>query len=152
MKTPLATLLAVLLLAGGPMALWPRDAGATDDAMRLVTADAVVTALHAAGARKFATSTDSHGDPQIEAETDGISFDVLFYDCEEDECQKVQFRVEFQDDEIDPAEARKLMGKWNREWVFGKAYVSDGGYMVLEHAIYARDGVTQANLGRNADL
>lgn len=145
--------LFTLLLASAAGSLWPATARADDnEVFKLVTAELVVTALHNAGARRFSTSIDSLGDPQIEAETDGLSFDVLFYDCEDEACQKVPFRVEFQDDETTAEEARGMMGKWNREWVFGKAYIDDDGNMTLEHAIYARDGVTRANLQRNADL
>jgi len=119
--------------------------------IRQLTTDHMVKALSDQGASDLEETTDDQGDPMVNAEYDGLSFAVLFYNCEGSGCEWGQFRASFERSDLSHDAKLKIINEWNLDWVFGKAYVNEDGDMILEQPFVVEGGVTQANLTNNAE-
>jgi len=87
---------------------------------------------------------DEEGDPLIEGEIDGISYDVYFYSCKDGKnCQRIQFRASWDDS---GKNSFKYINDWNRKKVFGKAYKRIDGDVVVEMPVLLNHGVSEENL------
>lgn len=86
--------------------------------------------------------TDIQGIPMLEAQVDGILFNVYFYDCDK-LCRRMQFVTGFRMAQPMTAEDANA---WNRDNPVGKIVLSDTGDPYLEMDIgVAADGVGRKN-------
>ena len=91
---------------------------------------------------------DTMQDPVIEGEIDGVPYRIDFYECYLGRaCKAVLFRAglrreDWEKDRFDGS----LVAEWNRETVFGKAYLDEDGWPVLEMAVNLQGGVPDDNL------
>lgn len=146
-------LFAAALLAGPGAAFGQTNLAGVDPAtvIESITPVEVVMLLESRGypAEAFELDTDT---PYVDTTAHGINYSVNLFACEGAKvkaCEQVQFRAWF---ERKAADLEALMTAYDREWVFGKAYVNDDGNMVIEHAFTLRAGVTVANLFDTIEL
>lgn len=87
---------------------------------------------------------DSVGDPMIESRTSESNFTVRFYNCTEGvNCGSVQFRASYR---LDGPVSSNATNSWNQTKLYGRAYVTDEGYPVVEHVVSMhQDGVGPEN-------
>jgi hypothetical protein len=148
-------LLAAALLAASSGAAFAQADLATVDPSTVITTITPVEVVMLLESRGYpATAHDLDTDlPYVDTTANGINYSVNLFACSGAKvkaCEQVQFRAWFERKGGDDAE--KLMTDYDREWVFGKAYVNDEGNMVIEHAFTVRAGVTVANLLDSIEL
>ena len=91
----------------------------------------VLQAVKAYG-HEASLSTDSYGDPKVEATEEGITYTILFYRCSDNaNCEDLQFRASYEAPEIGTA----TMNTFNLEEAIGKAYVTDNDSAIVEHYV-----------------
>ena len=104
--------------------------------------ETVVAAMQDAG-YKATLTTDTYGDPKIESATNGVSFSVYFYGCDEGTaCRDIQFTAGFN---LDNGLSLESINSWNSEKLVGHAYVDDEMDPFVTHFVSAVDGMPRAN-------
>ncbi|MDA0962103.1 MAG: YbjN domain-containing protein [Proteobacteria bacterium] len=89
---------------------------------------------------------DSVGDPQVTSSINGLNYVILFYGCTDNtSCEDIQFRATFQ---TEGSVSRDILHDWNRDYFVGKAYLSDSGSAVIEHAVVSVDGMSRSTFER----
>lgn len=74
-------------------------------------------------------TTDSVGDPMITSATAGYDFDILFYDCTDNQdCGSIQFFNRFTEPDNGTLEA---INEWNSNKRYTSAYRAENGDVVL---------------------
>ena len=106
-----------------------------------VTADDVVAALAREG-YPVDLREDSFGEPKIESAIGDTLFDVLFFDCDGDQCDTITFSAAYVSDSVSMGE----MNQWNINTLHGQAYLDDEDDPNLDFTILATGGLTDANL------
>ncbi|MCB1472325.1 MAG: YbjN domain-containing protein [Rhodobiaceae bacterium] len=94
-------------------------------------------------------TTDSQDDPLIEVKVSGVDTSVFFYGCTENkDCGQIQFRAAFNmNGKGSPAE----MQAWNKDRLFGVAFLDSEFDPVIELAVNLRGGVSRDNLADTVD-
>lgn len=94
-------------------------------------------------------TADSQGDPLIEVKVSGVDTSVFFYGCTENkDCGQVQFRAAFdKGGKGSPAE----MQAWNKDRLFGVAFLDSEFDPVVELAVNMRNGVSRKNFEDTVD-
>lgn len=106
-----------------------------------IDADDVVAALAREGF-PVDLGEDIWGDPEIESAMGDTLFDVLFFDCDGDECDTITFSAAYVSSRVTVQE----MNDWNIETLHGQAYLDDEGDPNLDFTVLAAGGLTDANL------
>ena len=78
----------------------------------------------------------------------GLTYTVAFYGCYLGrDCKTVLFATRLRDGawEEEPLEAERL-AEWNREKLFGRAWLDEAGQAVLEHPVSMAGGLPEATL------
>ena len=110
--------------------------------------ETLVTALQDLGYRAV-LETDSVGDPQVSSSINGLNYIILFYGCTDNAgCRDLQFRASF---ETEGSVTRDQLHDWNRDYLVGKAYISEANNTVIEHAIMGVDGMSRTTFERVLD-
>jgi hypothetical protein len=91
---------------------------------------------------------DAMKDPQIEGTLDGLPYRVDFYGCWLGRnCDRILFEVRLSRKEWDDKPPRpKLFARWNREKLFGRAWLDDENRAVLDYPVTLVGGVPKENL------
>ena len=78
----------------------------------------------------------------------GIKYHVFFYRCTDGkECENIQFSAGWSGYSVSAAQLQD----WNRQSLFGKAYLDDVGDPILEMAVNLNHGVSRQNLDDTFD-
>jgi hypothetical protein len=146
-------LLTAALVAFPASAFGQADLSTVDRATVIasITPVQVVLLLESRGYTATAVGLDTDT-PYVETTANGINYSFNLYACtgaKVKACEQVQIRAWFEREGGDP---QTLMATYNRDWVFGKAYLSDDGKMVIEHALTMQGGITVANFVNTIDL
>lgn len=95
-----------------------------------------------------ALETDSAGDPMIVGTMEGTTYTVVFYGCQANaNCTTLLFRAGF----AKPGFSDTDMGNWNRERLYGRAFIDAEGDPAIEHTANLFGGVSPANLDDTFD-
>ncbi len=102
-------------------------------------------------AREFGPAevgSDSLKDPQIDGTLDGLPYRVDFYGCWLGRgCDRILFEVRLSRKEWDDKPPKpKLFARWNRDKVFGRAWLDDENRAVLDYPVTLVGGVPKENL------
>lgn len=109
--------------------------------------EAVREVISGWGSANLANTAD--GEPRISGRMEGILYSVRFYGCRRGaNCGQVVFSSGF----AGVSATQESVNAWNREKVFGRAFLSDGGDAVLEMPVNLRFGVSKENLDDTVDL
>lgn len=91
---------------------------------------------------------DSAGDPMIVGTMEGATYTVVFYGCQNNaNCTTLLFRAGFTKQGFSDTD----MGNWNRERLYGRAYIDDEGDPVIEMTSNLFGGVSPTNLDDTFD-
>lgn len=105
--------------------------------------------IHIARAHGSAEVTrDTFRDPVIAGKLDEFPYRIDFYDCYLGrKCSVILFKLDLSKTEWeeDPPE-RSDIDDWNREKLFGRAYLDDKNRAVLEHPVVLDAGMPRENL------
>ena len=95
-------------------------------------------------------STDADGAPELQSQMDGLRFRVLFYGCDPQPCDVIQFSAGFAVRR--PVSAARI-NRWNRERLFGKAFADPNGdpFVEMDVNLYG-DGVGRRNFEDSLEL
>ena len=94
-------------------------------------------------------TTDAAGDPMIVGKAEGVEFRVMFYRCTAGTaCRVIQFRAGF---DLADGSTLEAMNDWNRENLFGSAYLDAEGDPFVDYAVNLDFGVTRANFEDSFD-
>lgn len=97
----------------------------------------------ARGFGSAALETDAVGDPLLQGRIEGNVYSVYFYGCESNaNCDKVLFSATWDVD----SHSLDAVNAFNKNAIFGRAYVDDQGDYVIEMTVNLAHGVTRANL------
>lgn len=91
---------------------------------------------------------DSLNEPKIVGVMDDVPYEIVFHGCHLGrDCDVLLFRLTFEKEEWqkEPPRAR-VFNKWNRNKLFGRAYLDDDNRAILEQAVNLTAGVPEANL------
>lgn len=93
-------------------------------------------------------SRDALRDPVIEASFDAHPYQISFYGCYLGRhCTAVLFQSRLSKPEWEKKPPRaRLLGDWNRQKLFGKAYLDDENRAVLEHSVMMEAGIAPDTL------
>ena len=91
---------------------------------------------------------DKLRDPLIQAEADGVAYEIGFYDCHLGRnCQTILFRAKLlnvewggEHPEID------IIDDWNTEKLFGRAILAESGHAILEHPVAMGPGMSRQTM------
>ncbi|MCB1482619.1 MAG: YbjN domain-containing protein [Rhodobiaceae bacterium] len=110
--------------------------------------EALVAIMRDLGYRTTLT-TDSQGDPMIEAKVAGAPTTIFFYGCTDNkDCNQIQFRAAFNTGgKGSPA----AMAEWNKNRLFGVASLDSEFDPVIEMAVNMRGGVSKENFEDTVD-
>lgn len=91
---------------------------------------------------------DEDGDPMITGRTRGTRYAIYFYQCTDGQaCENIQFSAAWSGYRV----SADQLHAWNRDMLFGKAYLDEVGDPVLEMAVNLKYGVTRKNLDDTFD-
>jgi len=107
-----------------------------------VTAQEVIEVLQAEGYRAQ-EDVDGVGDPMVRSATDGVNYNIYFYDCQGARCTSIQFGSAF--DLSEPMTLDRI-NEWNRDMRFGRAYLDDEMNPILEMDVDLELGATTEQL------
>ena len=97
-------------------------------------------------ARGYGSATlekQSNGDPKISGRIEGVTYQVYFMNCTDNEsCEDLNFYAGF----LDNKQTLEAINAWNRDKRFGKAYLDADLDAVLEFDVNLEHGVSQKNL------
>lgn len=95
-----------------------------------------------------ALKTDRYGDPLINSATDGIKFDVWFYECSSQKrCKSIQFYASWNINTI----SQSQIGTWNRTKRFGRAYLDAAQQPCVEMDVDLEHGATVPAIANDFD-
>lgn len=87
--------------------------------------------------------TQSNGDPKISGKIEGVTYQVYFMNCADNEnCEDLNFYAGF----LDNKPTLEAINAWNRDKRFGKAYLDADLDAVVEFDVNLEHGVTRENL------
>jgi hypothetical protein len=86
--------------------------------------------------------TQSNGDPQISGKIEGVTYQVYFMNCTDENCEDLNFYAGF----LDNKQTLDAINSWNRDKRFGKAYLDAELDAVVEFDVNLEHGVTRENL------
>ncbi|MCC5984036.1 MAG: YbjN domain-containing protein [Rhodobacteraceae bacterium] len=107
-------------------------------------ADPQVVADVARGYGSVELDTDAVGDPFISGRIEGTRYVVWFFGCTDNANCKTLLMSAYWDGS--PSNALQLVNDWNRDKLFGRAYVDSDGDLTLDQPLTLAGGVTRANL------
>jgi hypothetical protein len=140
-------MLKQLILGGAFVAATAVSAQAQD----LVTGSMVDEILNIARGYGSATlETQSNGDPRITGKVEGVTYQVYFMNCTDNQnCEDLNFYAGF----LDNKQTLEVINAWNRDKRFGKAYLDSDLDAVVEFDVnLEKEGVTYSNLDANFQL
>ncbi len=83
---------------------------------------------------------DAFQDPEIRGELDGRPYSISFYGCSlARDCTSVVFRLQLRREGWKPD--KTAISRWNREKLFGRAYIGDDGGAVIDMPVNLVAGV-----------
>ena len=97
---------------------------------------------------KAKLETDSQGDPMIRTSMSGVTVSVLFYDCEKDRCDSLQFVTGL---DLDEGTTAAVINQFNTTYRYGAAYLDNENDPFLrydftvDHADHSAHIVSQVN-------
>jgi hypothetical protein len=94
-------------------------------------------------------TTDEGGDPLVMASADGLTFKVYTYDCNKAaprRCQSIQFTSSFSLGHKATADDFKMMNNYNRNKIYGRAFIDQNGDAAIDFTIDLSGGVLAGNL------
>lgn len=110
----------------------------------LYHADPAVVAGIASSYGSVELTTDMVGDPLIHGIIDGTRYSVWFFGCTDGaDCRALLMSAWWQGA---PQDALEAVNAWNRDKLFGRAYVDDDGDLTLDQPLTLDGGITRANL------
>lgn len=111
-------------------------------------ANALAEIIRSEGYRA-AIDADSAGDPMINSAVSGTDFSIFFFGCENNaDCKWLVFRVGY---DMSDGSTLQAMNDWNKDKLFGRAYLDDENDPWLEMAVNVDFGVTRANFADTFD-
>ncbi len=126
--------LAATVLAGSAFAASPAFAGELD----MISGPDMLKIVRAYGATAELT-TDSAGDPLIQAELQGYKFLIYFYRCDESKrCYDLQFNSTFN---FNGSVGLLEVNEYNTNTRFGQAYVNADGTVSVDMSATVQGGV-----------
>lgn len=88
-----------------------------------ISGEEIAAVLRAAGATEVTAGQDDSGDPTVVATMQGAQFQVLMYDCDEqDRCTSVQFRSGY---DLSDGMTLETLNEWNASMRYGNAWLDD---------------------------
>jgi hypothetical protein len=102
----------------------------------------VVTAIQELGYRAAVVSeTDGK---RIDSAVGGLNYSIRFYGCDDAGagCQFLEFTTSFT---VEPAVAPEAIAQWNRDNLFGTAFVDDTGLPNVSYTVTTVGGLTAEN-------
>jgi len=135
------------LLAGAGIAL---AMTATAQAQALITGDDVNEILNAArGYGSASLTTQSNGDPQITGKMEGITYQIYFRNCTNNErCEDLNFYLGF----LDIKPSLEAINEWNYNKRFSRAYLDTDLDACVEMDLDLVKGVTAEYLDAQFEL
>lgn len=104
---------------------------------------AAIASLLATRGYETRLGTDSYGDPMIETASQGVAWDMIFFDCDGGAaCRSVQFVTGF---DLEDGLAVGRVNHWNRENRYAKVYLDREGDPFIEFDVNLEGGATEAN-------
>ncbi len=81
---------------------------------------------------------------RIDSTISGLSYSVFFYGCAEDGtgCQSLEFNTNFT---VDPPVKPDVIALWNRDNLFGTAYLDEQGLASISYSVTTVGGLTMEN-------
>jgi hypothetical protein len=81
---------------------------------------------------------------RIDSTISGLSYSVFFYGCAEDgtACQSLEFNTNFT---VDPPAKPDVIAQWNRDNLFGTAYLDEQGLASISYSVTTVGGLTMEN-------
>lgn len=130
-------LILIAVMAVSPLSVNAQSVSASDPG-------SVSFALQSLGI-ETQSGTQENGAPVLVSQLSGVTFTVLFYNCDGPRgCQDLQLRATYAPET--PVSLDRL-NDWNRAAFIGKAYQSDDA-VILEHAISGADGLSRYSFGQ----
>lgn len=142
-KSVIASALMLLALAG---AAWADDRIYED-----LSGSEIVALLDAHGYDATLT-TDTYGDPFITARGSDLKFKVLTSDCDKAaprRCRSLMFLATFALPRKATDEDFRAMNEYNKNKMFGRAFIDDNGDAAVDFVINMSGGVSARNLMDN---
>lgn len=97
----------------------------------------------ARGFGSAALETDAVGDPLLQGRIEGNVYSIYFYGCEKNaSCDKILFSATWDVD----SSSLDAVNDFNKNAIFGRAYVDDQGDYAIEITVNLAHGVSRANL------
>lgn len=125
--------LAAILLLGSPMAQAAADG---------VTVEEIAAAIRHEGLPAQIDTVPFFDDPYIASSIGGTSFDIDFYDCDDDDlCLSYEFGASY---DLDDGISNNDINSWNSETIHGKAYRDSDGDPAIDYAVLASGGLSPA--------
>jgi len=109
----------------------------------------IVDALQDRGYRATLT-TDDYGDPKIESGTNGVTFSIYFYGCDDAgaQCRDLQFSAGF---DMPDGLSHVSANSWNAEMLMGRVWLDDDMDPFLNHYVVGVDGMSRRAFDRLLD-
>lgn len=105
----------------------------------LATPDALSALLQNA-AMSVTQEKDDSGNPILLSATDGVNYDLFFFDCQDGkDCTSVQFSACF---DMPDGVKMDVINKWNYDWRFGKVSVDGKNDPCLQMDIEMNGGIS----------
>jgi hypothetical protein len=102
----------------------------------------VVTSLQELGYP--ATLVSEADGPRIDSTISGLNYSVFFYGCDGDgtACRSLEFNAGFT---LDPPVKPNVIADWNRDNLFGTAYLDEQGVASISYSVTTVGGLTMEN-------
>lgn len=124
-----------------------RPKAAEDALVSAADPEAVREIVSGWGSANLTTTKD--GSPRISGRMEGVLYTVRFFGCRRGaSCQQIVFSSGFSETGADS----ELINAWNRDQLFGRAFLTEGGDAVIEMPVNLRFGVSKENLDDTVDL
>ena len=121
---------------------WTASANAQSDLIDATDPGGMRDIIRQLGYRAL-LETDEYGDPRIATSVGGTTVYIYFYDCTDNaDCRTIMYAGRY-----DPADnlTAEAMNDWNRDELFGRAYIDEDGYAWIELPVNTDGGISRAN-------
>lgn len=98
---------------------------------------------------KVTIETYDSGTRYLRSDTDGVKFDVDFYDCDKDRCRALQLNAGF---DMDDGLPQEKVNQWNREKRYLRCYDDDSGDPHFAYDVNVAPGGTYEALKDDMDV
>jgi hypothetical protein len=93
---------------------------------------------------------DNVGDPVIRSSSDGVEFEIYFYECKGNKrCKSLHFSVGY---DLADGASLETMQQWNADKRFASAYLDDERDPFLQMDLNTEGGITQENFEKSFEL